>query len=94
MKAPSIKEVTALVRAIKKTIDNDCRAYDEDDTPAILITIGADKDGNWGFQTGDNSFTGGAYGFPFWGIAAIYRNSNCHEIARSLIDQVKEAASY
>lgn len=52
--------------------------------PTELLTVGAD-DARW--QTGDNSFTGGAYGFPYWGTAAVYRDS---DIARQVVDEIAE----
>jgi hypothetical protein len=90
MKAPNTKDIAALVRSIKRDIDPDCRAYEDDKTPGILLTVGADDSGDWSYQTGDNSFSGGAYGFSFWGVAAVYRRSNSRDVARDIIGQIED----
>ena len=42
----------------------DCCEYD---CNAMMLTIGISNDGDsFSYQTGDNSYTGGAYGFPHW----------------------------
>ena len=94
MKLPTIKEVAALLRALKQDIGDEYRASDdpEDDTPGMQITIGIDpENGAWSYQTGDNSYTGGAYGYAYWGIGSLYRRSNCRTLAKYLID---DAAGY
>ena len=64
----------------------------DDDGPGFLqITFGANEDlSDWNFQTGDNSFTGGAYGFPYWGICYIRPSTDSKEAAREAIDQILE----
>lgn len=90
---PTITELSALIRAIKKTIHNDYRAYEDDERPGILLTIGCSYDKSWNYQTGDNSFTGGAYGHPYWGVGAIYRNSNSVELAKEIIEDCRNQLS-
>jgi len=92
-KLPPIKEIAALLRDLKPEICDDYRCTDDpdDETPGILVTIGASADGSWSYQTGDNSFTGGAYGHPAWGLAYLYRNSNCRELARQAVNEIAEA---
>lgn len=83
-----------MLKALKPDIGDDYRAYefdDEDNLPSMLVTVGAreTKDGiEWNYQTGDNSFTGGAYGFTDWGTAALYRRSNTKELATDIADQL------
>lgn len=85
----TISEVSGLVKAIKKTISDDYRAYEDDDTPGILLTIGyCPEKAEWYYQTGDNSFSGGAYLCPYWGVAGVYRRSNSREIAVDIIEQI------
>lgn len=86
------QDVAKLVRDLIPTIEDEYRATDdpEDDTPGMSLTIGADLDGSWGYQTGDNSFAGGAYGFPHWGCAAIYRDSDPRDVARQIVDEIAE----
>jgi hypothetical protein len=90
-KLPTIKELAALVRAVKADIDDDYRAFDGDEGPGIQLTIGWDpEDGDWSFQTGDNCYTGGAYGYPIWAVQGVYRRSNSREVARDLIAELAE----
>ncbi len=78
-----------LVAALIPDIADDYRAYEpdpysDDDAPSMLLTIGADASG-WSYQTGDNSYTGGAYGFADWSSVAIYRDSDPEAVADAII---------
>ncbi len=86
-KLPSIAEIARLVRAIKSDICDEYRAFEDDEIPGIQLTIGVSEDGSWSYQTGDNSYSGGAYSHPYWGVAGVYRRSNSREVAKDLIDQ-------
>jgi hypothetical protein len=91
--APSVAQVAAQLRAIKRTgIYDDYRAFDGDDIPGIQITLGCDLEhrDRWAIQTGDNSYTGCAYGFAYWGVSGLYRRTNCRELAKELIEQCTE----
>ena len=93
MKLPTIREVSALLRELKKHIGDECRASDdsEDTTPGMAITIGINPDdGSWSYQTGDNSYTGGAYGYQYWGVGSLYRRTNTRQLARELIDDAAD----
>lgn len=90
-----VNEWAALLRSLKADIADDYRATDdpEDSTPGMLVTFGLDpQTGKWGYQTGDNSFTGGAYSFPVWGLAYLYRRSNAKETAREAMSDAMEQA--
>lgn len=85
--------LTALVTALIPTIRDEYRAYDDcddDSEPSMLLTVGADDALAFGWQTGDNSFTGGAYGFPLWGIGSVYRDSDPAGVAREIVDEIAE----
>jgi len=92
IKFPLIKDLTALFVALKKDIRDDYRASDEsdDNTPATCVTIGANEKGEWSYQTGDNSFTGGAYGFPHWAVVTLKRRSKSAELARDVINELAD----
>ena len=93
MKLPLIKGVTALIVALKKDIDDDSRADEETDTPSMCVTVGCDTEtGNWCYQTGDNSYSGGAYGYPHWGVVSIDRRSNSKAIARAIVNQIADVS--
>jgi len=94
MKLPTIRELSALIRDVKTDI---CDEYREtkDSLPNISLTVGwNDQGGSWGFQTGDNSFTGGAYHFPHWGVVNVYRRSDSRELAREIRAQLAELVIY
>lgn len=86
------REIEALFKSVKKDIQPDYRAHEDDTLPGILVTIGAEKndDGffSWSYQTGDNSYTGGAYGFPHWAIINLYRRSNCRALALDAVNEI------
>lgn len=93
MKLPTIKEVSALVRHVKSFVPKSDPDYiaDDEDKPGIDLTIGVDVEtGEWSYQTGDNSYTGGAYGYRDWGVTRVYRSTNSRDCARDLINQVAE----
>ena len=89
-------QVAKLIISLKSDICDDYRAYDGDDKPGMLLTIGftPEKDGrafSWDYQTGDNSYTGGAYHHANWGVGAIYRRSNSRELAKEIVGEIAEA---
>lgn len=85
---PSIKDLVDLCKEIKKQISDEYRAFIDDDVPGIQLTVGADGKGGWSYQTGDNSYTGGAYSYPHWAVVGVYRSSNCHELAKDILLQL------
>lgn len=86
-----------LVASLIPDILDDYRASDDpyDDAPGMQLTIGftpetEDCDYSWAYQTGDNSFSGGAYFHPNWAVVSIYRDSNPVEIAADIADQISD----
>lgn len=85
-----------LIKELKSQIGDDYRASEldgEDSLPGMCVTIGftaatEDDDFSWSYQTGDNSYTGGAYSHKTWGVASIYRRSNSKDVARELCDDI------
>ena len=88
-KLPLIKDVRALLVDLKPCI-NDDYLEDGETVPSMMVTIGANANGEWGYQTGDNSYTGGAYSYPFWGVVYLTRRSNSTELARDIVNQIAE----
>lgn len=91
------REIRALLISLKPTIGDDYRATDrpEDKLPGMCVTVGAtvaDDGGiSWSYQTGDNSYTGGAYGHAAWGVGYLYRRSNCAAVADGIVDEIASA---
>jgi hypothetical protein len=84
MKTPTIKEITQVVSYAKDLAKQFSEEY-------ITMTVGFSPDsGQWDYQSGDNSFSGGAYFHPIWGVVDVYKNSNCRELAKDIINQIKD----
>jgi hypothetical protein len=88
MKTPSIKELAAALSQAKQHIEDNIIAMDGS-APSIDVTLACDETG-FALQLGDNSFFGPAYGFRHWGVSGIYRDSNCRDLARDLIEQCRD----
>ena len=91
-KLPTIAEIAKLLRALKPEISDEYRCTDDpDDTlPGMLVTIGASPDGTWHYQTGDNSYSGGAYSHAYWGLVYLHRRTNSRDAAKGAIDEIAE----
>ncbi len=64
----------------------------DDDPPTIELTIGLPENfegDEWGCQTGDNSFTGGAYSFPNWLVAYVGHDTKTSDILEQLISEAR-----
>ncbi len=90
-----VPQWTRLFKSLKQNIGDDYRASEDEDTPGMCVTIGftpesEDKLCSWHYQTGDNSFTGGAYGHPHWAVVSLYRRSNSRQLAEDCADQIAE----
>jgi hypothetical protein len=90
VKLPALRALARLVAAIKRDIRPDYRVYgdSEDDSPGIQLTIGWKPAGKWSYQTGDNSYTGGAYGYPHWAVIGVYRDTVSMSAARDIRHQL------
>ncbi len=91
-------EISKLLKNIQKFITDDNRASDdpEDTTPGIQITVATTTGESWDYQTGDNSYSGGAYCHPHWSVQSIYKDTDCDALAETIVDEllgmVEEAA--
>ena len=61
---------------------------------SVQVTIGftpdgPDNDPSWSYQTGDNSYSGGAYGHPIWGLAYLTSDSDPVSVARDIADEIE-----
>jgi hypothetical protein len=88
---------TRLAASLIPEISDDYRASDDpsDDVPGMCLTIGytpesEDEDESWHYQTGDNSYSGGAYGHPHWSVVSLYRDTVPADVAEEIIDQLSE----
>jgi hypothetical protein len=81
-KFPTVSDITRFCDAVKADIGGEIES--------ICVTIGVDGNGGWAGQTGDNSFVGPAYGFPFWGVSEISADTDTRAVARDLHRQVSD----
>lgn len=96
-----VPQWTRLFKALKQDITDDMRPDECGEcTPGMQVTIGFTpanyndngKDASWGYQTGDNSYTGAAYRHPHWAVVSLYRRSNSRNLATECADQLGELA--
>jgi len=87
------KDLAALVRHVRADISSEYRAFEDDTAPGIQLTVGANRT-SWNYQTGDNSFTGGAYGYSHWAVMGVYRDTNSFECADDIIAQLVDQGAF
>lgn len=58
-------------------------------TPGESVTGGEDDSASWSYQTGDNSYSGGAYGHPVWGVVWISADSLPDEVASEIAADIE-----
>lgn len=88
-----LKSLIILCKAqIDKSYTGDPK--EEPDTwhlPRMDLTVGySPEDGGWSYQTGDNSYTGGAYGHPIWGVVTVFLNSSSSALSDELLSQIED----
>lgn len=91
--AELLPEWVALVADLIPTIADDYRATDDpdDNEPGMCLTVASDNElSQWSYQTGDNSFSGGAYGLPHWAVVYLSRDSDPAQVAEDIASQLGE----
>lgn len=89
-------DMATLAKRLIPEIDDDFRCSDapDDETPGMMVTVGVtvEDDGtlSWNYQTGDNSFSGGAYCHATWGIGYLHRDTDPEEFADSITADVAD----
>ena len=87
--------IAGIIRSIiRDGIPADYRATDDDSGPSILLSVGATilPDGSirFGYQTGDNSFMGDAYGHSTFSVVSIYPFSIPMGLAEEIENEILE----
>lgn len=91
---PDKEELVGILEEIKRN-----HAFDEEvdpleeEVPSLCITLGVGEDGN-GIQTGDNSYSGAAYPYPYWGVEFMMADTDCGELADDLMEQIRDLAAH
>ena len=87
---PFIEDWTKLIDSVRDDISPEFRAY-HDEEPGIQLTVATnDKGDEWSYQTGDNSFTGGAYGLPHWAVIGVYADTVTADAIDDITNQLIE----
>lgn len=98
---PNKEELIALIKEIQKRefrkgmLDAVEFLFDDEDTmiDLTIATNGTDPD-DWGYQTGDNSYSGACYFYRHWAIGYIDDQTNAEHLAVELLDQLEECLAY
>ena len=89
MNTPHPDDLTALVEHTKVWIEP--RTSEDDETPGILLTVGWDPDnGNWDWQSGNNTYHGNAYGFPIWAVVDVRADTDTRDVVENILLQLEE----
>ena len=89
-KVPFKKDLKELAKRIKRyVLENPDLFWNvETEQSECQLTVGCDGvSTDFGYQTGDNSYSGGAYSYPHWAIVTITNHSNIEEVSKDLINQ-------
>jgi len=88
---PTVERIARRLKEVKPYIHEECRAFEGDDKPGMVVTIGTnDDESEWAYQSGDNSYFGACYHFPHWSVIYLFRDSNCRGLARDAMGELKE----
>ncbi|MEN9870213.1 MAG: hypothetical protein RLZZ171_1201 [Cyanobacteriota bacterium] len=80
IKADLIELLTNLIAIAEGTSDDDCRN---------TVTIGFSDDLlEYGYQTGNNSYSGTEYFYPNWVVINVYPDSIAHELLSEIQSQL------
>lgn len=70
---------------------NEWKQYLDHENLYIDLTFGFNENfDQFGYQTGDNSFTGGAYGFKNWIVLSISSETSINDIFEDIYHQLNQ----
>jgi hypothetical protein len=89
------KELESLFKSLKTLISEDTLVETGDGyRKGLDVTVGFTVEDSgeisWDYQTGDNSFSGAAYGHPHWVTTTLFPQPNSQELAKEVLDQILE----
>jgi hypothetical protein len=96
MRLPTKKSIRELISRIKRImLENPDMYWDvETEQYECQLTVGVDgQSQEFGYQTGDNSFSGACYSYPHWAIVTITNYSNVKELTDEIINQFHDLIS-
>ena len=86
----------SLFKDLKKQINSETLVETGDGPKkGIEVTIGyrylpKTDELEWAYQTGDNSYTGAAYGYQLWATTTVMFKSNSAEIAQEVMEEMDD----
>lgn len=83
--------IKPFVAGVQADIEDEFRAYPDDNEPGIYLMIGADyseDEYRLSYQTGDPSYMGAAYLRKYSAGAGVYRDSDPGEVAREIAREI------
>ena len=90
-----------LIKIIEGVKEEYTKYYiDDEEIECLQLTVGSNGDKGFdgevefGCQTGDNSYTGAAYGYRCWGVAYIYDDTDSKETAEEIAEQLADQIAY
>lgn len=90
---PSKQDLIKLIQSIQEQ-ELSSLNLDEDEFIDITIASNGKNPNDWGFQTGDNSYSGACYSYHHWAIGYIDDQTNAEHLALELLDQLEECLAY
>lgn len=89
-KLPSKQEIMSLINDV---LEQDF-VFNDEGYIDITVASNGDDPNDWGFQLGDNSFSGQCYFYHHWAIGTIDSDTNVEELATDLLEQLEELTAY
>lgn len=86
-------EVVQYIAELQKQIEPEFRAegMEDEDYPSMDLTLAINDEGTiWTIQTGDRSYSGAAYGLPYWGIATLTEDDSPEQVFRELVASLED----
>lgn len=87
---PSKQDLVTLIREIQ----GQDFVFNEDEFIDITVASNGTDPDDWGFQLGDNSFSGQCYFYRHWAVGYIDDQTNAEHLATELLDQLEELVAY
>ena len=94
---PSKEELMRLIQSIQEHDLPSLQLYgvpEEDEFIDITVASNGTDPNDWGFQTGDNSYSGACYFYRHWAVGYIDDQTNPEHLAIELLDQLEELVAY
>jgi hypothetical protein len=81
------QELVQLIETVQHQIEPEFSAYEWDDEPGILLSVGSDEK-SWGYQTGDSQYFGDCYFYENVAEVPIYQDTDPSVLADLIFDDL------